>query len=298
MIFLSSFHMLSKEEDENFFVPGSPTFKSKNYTTYHTTEYPFVLFRERDLPDFDFGDITVFYGNNGSGKSTILNVMAEALGLDRGTPYNRSDFFDDYVELCRYELAEPLPDASRIITSDDVFERVLDIRRINEGIDRKKVSAISEYVNERSSAEPNQLQGLDDYERWKNAYAARKKSATQSRYVRSHVMRNLQECSNGESALSFFVDSIADGALYLLDEPENSLSPKNQVMLKYFIEDCVRCHDCQFVISTHSPFILSLRGAKIYNIDSAPITRSTWTELEGVRVYYDFFAEHRNEFEP
>ena len=111
-------------------------------------------------------------------------------------------------------------------------------------------------------------------------------------------MRNLQECSNGESALSFFVDSIADGALYLLDEPENSLSPKNQVMLKYFIEDCVRCHDCQFVISTHSPFILSLRGAKIYNIDSAPITRSTWTELEGVRVYYDFFAEHRNEFEP
>lgn len=290
--------MLSKEEDENFFVPGSPTFKSKNYTTYYTTEYPFVLFRERDLPDFDFGDITVFYGNNGSGKSTILNVMAEALGLDRGTPYNRSDFFDDYVELCRYELAEPLPDASRIITSDDVFERVLDIRRINEGIDRKKVSAISEYVNERSSAEPNQLQGLDDYERWKNAYAARKKSATQSRYVRSHVMRNLQECSNGESALSFFVDSIADGALYLLDEPENSLSPKNQVMLKYFIEDCVRCHDCQFVISTHSPFILSLRGAKIYNIDSAPITRSTWTELEGVRVYYDFFAEHRNEFEP
>lgn len=297
MIFLNSFHMLSKEEDEDFFNPSSPTFKRKNLGTYHTTEYPFVLFRERNLPDFDFNDITIFYGNNGSGKSTILNVMAEALKLDRGTPYNRSDFFDDYVELCTYELAEPLSGASRIITSDDVFERVLDIRRINEGIDHKKANVILEYVNERSSTEPNRLQGFDDYERWKTAYIARKKGTTQSQYLRSHVMRNLQERSNGESALSFFVDSITDGALYLLDEPENSLSPKNQVMLKYFIEDCVRNHDCQFVISTHSPFILSLRGAKIYDIDSVPVIQNCWTELEGVRVYYDFFAEHMNEFE-
>ena len=297
MIFLNSFHMLSKEEDEDFFNPNSPTFKRKSLNTYHTTEYPFVLFRERNLPDFVFDDITIIYGNNGSGKSTILNVMAEALKLDRVTPYNRSDYFDDYVKLCHYELVQPLSGASRIITSDDVFERVLDIRRINEGIDHKKSNAIMEYINERSSTVPNQLQGFDDYERWITAYNARKKSTTQSQYLRSCVMRNLQERSNGESALSFFVDSITDGAMYLLDEPENSLSPKNQIMLKYFIEDCVRNHDCQFVISTHSPFILSLRGAKIYDIDSGPVVLKQWTELEGVRVYYDFFSEHINEFE-
>lgn len=160
-----------------------------------------------------------------------------------------------------------------------------------------KADTMLEYVNERSSSEPNRLRGLDDYERWKSVCIARKKSTTQSQYLRSQVMRNLQERSNGESALSFFVDSIADGALYLLDEPENSLSPKNQIMLKYFIEDCVRNHDCQFVISTHSPFILSLRGAKIYDIDSAPVIQKRWTELEGVRVYYDFFTEHMDEFE-
>lgn len=297
MIFLNSFHMLSKEEDENFFKPNSPTFKRKSHSTYHTTEYPFVLFRERDLPDFVFDHITIFYGNNGSGKSTILNVMAEALKLDRVAPYNRSDYFDDYVELCHYELAKPLSGASRIITSDDVFDRLLDIRRINEGIDHKKSNAIMEYISERSSTEPNRLQGLDDYERWKTAFNARKKSTTMSQYLRARVMSNLQERSNGESAFSFFVESITDGALYLLDEPENSLSPKNQVMLKYFIEDCVRNHDCQFVISTHSPFILSLRGAKIYDIDSVPVNLNRWTELEGVRVYYNFFSEHMNEFE-
>ena len=79
MIFLNSFHMLSKEEDEDFFNPSSPLFKRKSLSTYHATEYPFVLFRDRNLTDFVFEDITIFYGNNGSGKSTILNVMAEAL---------------------------------------------------------------------------------------------------------------------------------------------------------------------------------------------------------------------------
>ena len=83
MIFLNSFHMLSKEEDESFFNPNSPLFKRKSLSTYHATEYPFVLFRDRNLTDFVFEDITIFYGNNGSGKSTILNVMAEALKLDR-----------------------------------------------------------------------------------------------------------------------------------------------------------------------------------------------------------------------
>ena len=129
MIFLNSFHMLSKEEDESFFNPNSPLFKRKSLSTYHATEYPFVLFRNRNLTDFVFEDITIFYGNNGSGKSTILNVMAEALKIDRSTPYNRSDYFDDYVELCRYDLEKPLTDASRIITSDDVFERVLEIAK-------------------------------------------------------------------------------------------------------------------------------------------------------------------------
>lgn len=165
MIFLNSFHMLSKEEDEDFFNPSSPLFKRKSLSTYHATEYPFVLFRDRNLTDFAFEDITIFYGNNGSGKSTILNVMAEALKLDRSTPYNRSDYFDDYVELCRYDLEKPLTGASRVITSDDVFERVLEIRRINEGVDHKKANAITEYINERSNTEPNRLQGLDDYER-------------------------------------------------------------------------------------------------------------------------------------
>jgi predicted ATPase len=39
-----------------------------------------------------------------------------------------------------------------------------------------------------------------------------------------------------------------------------------------------------------------MKGAKIYDLDTVPVSESDWTELENVRMYYDFFKEHENEF--
>ena len=156
---------------------------------------------------------------------------------------------------------------------------------------------IDEYIAENSpNAKPNLLQGMDDYNRWKRVSDMRNRNRSQSRFLKENLMRNIQERSNGESALSYFVDSIQENALYLLDEPENSLSPQNQLQLKYFIEDSVRNFGCQFVISTHSPFLLSLRGSHIYNIDETPPEECKWTELECVKVYHDFFIEQSDKF--
>jgi predicted ATPase len=52
----------------------------------------------------------------------------------------------------------------------------------------------------------------------------------------------------------------------------------------------------QFVIATHSPFLLSMRGAKIYDLDEEIVDVKPWTELKNVRMYFDFFEEHRSEF--
>lgn len=151
-----------------------------------------------------------------------------------------------------------------------MFENVLSIRRLNEGIDERRNQLIHEYITGRDPEKTNTLAGLDDYERWRKSADLRKKSLTQSAFIRKNLMGNVQERSNGESALAYFVEKMQDGALYLLDEPENSLSPQNQLQLKYFIEDAVRNHSCQFIVSTHSPFILSLRRAKIYDLDTVP----------------------------
>ena len=294
MIYLQSFQMATRDDEENYFNDPA-NFKAKR--TCYTTKYPFGLFRYRELPEFYFSDITIFCGNNGSGKSSILNVIAEKILLERNAPFNRSDFFEDYVELCDYQLDKGIPRGSKIITSDGVFEKVLDIRRINDGIDSKRSDLIDEYIAENSpNAPPNLLQGLDDYDRWKRSSDMRNRNRSQSRFLKENLMRNIQERSNGESALSYFVDSIQENALYLLDEPENSLSPQNQLQLKYFIEDSVKNYGCQFIISTHSPFLLSLRGAQIYNIDETPPAERKWTELDCVKVYYDFFVEQSDKF--
>ena len=293
MVYLSSFSLPSSQQEENFFFSRHP----KNMRTCYTTKYPFGMFVGRGMPDeFIFDDITVICGNNGSGKSTILNVIAEKLTLKRSSPFNRSDFFDEYVELCDYNLDKTLSLNSCVITSDDVFERVLDIRRVNNGIDDKREDLLREWLDSRGDDADTVLHGLDDYERWKRISDARNKRKSQSQFIRSRLVRNIQERSNGESSLAMFVDSIADDALYLLDEPENSLSPSNQLELKYFIEDCVRNHGCQFIISTHSPFLLSLKGAKIYDIDSDPVETKNWTDLECVRVYQQFFEENSFRF--
>lgn len=81
-------------------------------------------------------------------------------------------------------------------------------------------------------------------------------------------MNNIHEYSNGESAYKYFLEKIEEGGLYILDEPENSLSPKRQLKLVKFIEESARYFDCQFIISTHSPFLLAIQGAKIYDLDA------------------------------
>ena len=57
-----------------------------------------------------------------------------------------------------------------------------------------------------------------------------------------------------------------------------------------------RFYGCQLVISTHSPFLLALEGARIYDLDQTPAQLRRWTQLDNVRTYHDFFRAHEQEF--
>jgi predicted ATPase len=292
MQYLESFSMLSRQQEEDYLFYDRRTLLS--------SRYPFNVFRYRELPAFVFEPVTIFCGGNGSGKSTILNVIAEKLSLKRGAAYNRTEEFEDYVKLCRYRtyLEHPIPAESKIITSDDVFDYLLDVRYINSGIDKRRDDLYSEYFEKRSvSWEDSRLKSLDDYDRWKEIADAKKSTRPNpAPFVRNRVMRNLQERSNGESALMYFTEEIQSDALYLLDEPENSLSAEFQLELKRFLEASVRAYHCQFIISTHSPFLLSMDGAKIYDLDDTPPCTKAWTEIKNVRIFHDFFMEHDDAF--
>lgn len=284
MIYLSHFEFPGVEQEYNF------TMSLKR--TCYDTVYPFLTISKHNLRMLDFEPITILYGGNGSGKTTVLNVIAEKLGLERDTLYNRSNFFEDYTRMCSYKLDCSIPRHSRIITSDDVFDFMLNLRSINNGINQKREELFDEYLDAKYSH--FQMKSLDDYDQLKKVNSARSK--TQSQFVRKNLMNNVREHSNGESAYLYFSDKIQENALYLLDEPENSLSPEKQQELLKFLENSARFFGCQFIIATHSPFLLSMRGAKIYDMDEETVDVKKWTELANVRAYFDFFMKHESEF--
>lgn len=284
MIYLEYFVFPDSDKEFNFFLNQKRTC----YNSY----YPFQILSRHNFLRIDFEPITILYGGNGTGKTTALNVIAEKLQLARDSKFNKSNFFEDYLKLCNYQLTLPLPENSRVITSDDVFDYMLTVRDINEGIDLKKEALFEDYLDAKYAK--FQVRSLEDYETLKKITKARR--LTQSKFVRSELIDNIRECSNGESAFIYFSEKITENGLFLLDEPENSLSPAKQRELVKYIEDSARFFGCQFIISTHSPFVLSMRGAKIYDLDAEPVDIKTWTELENVKEYYHFFKEHEKEF--
>ena len=283
MIYLRNFSFPSEDREYNFILDEK--------RTCFDTFYPFKILSKNDFTEIDFEPVTILYGGNGSGKSTALNVIAEKIEASRDTIFNKSNFFKDYVDMCDMDEVK-VAGIKRIITSDDVFDYILNLRNLNEGIDNKRENLFGDYLDAKYS--DFKMKSLEDYEELKKVNSARSK--TMSKFIRKNLMSNVRLYSNGESAYRYFIEKITENGLYILDEPENSLSPKRQIELMSFIEDSARFFGCQFIISTHSPFLLAIKGAKIYDLDESPVSVKPWTSLENVRNYYEFFKHHDSEF--
>ena len=283
MKYLTNFKLLDDYREHFLFERE----KRKIYNSY----YPVGIFSSKNFKNINFSSITIFCGGNGCGKSTLLNNIAEKLGASRKSRINKGNFFDIYVDECEYEMFNK-PYEIKMISSDDVFDYLLDVRAINANVNRRKDALSREYINNKYSSKRSSITEYNDI---KDSYDAKRKSM--SNYVRERLVNNnIIEHSNGESALEFWEKEIDEESIYILDEPENSLSPMNQLKLKKFIEESARFYNCQFIISTHSPFLLSLTDATIYDLDSFPVEIKKWTSLESIKIYKDFFDEHSNEF--
>ena len=214
MIYIEEFSIPTPEQAENWLNNNCDAHCTKQY-------YPFRVFESR-VPKLKLGNITILYGGNGSGKTTLLNLMAEKLRLPRSTPYNRTPFFGDYVEMCRMRMAgedtgypEKIPYESRFIGSDDVFEHILRLREQN---DARHLA--SERAGRQWGVEGYRRMKLDSYQQdGCDAFLTHMKArhSTRSRFVREHAQAAEREYSNGESAFIYFTQAIAERGLYLLE---------------------------------------------------------------------------------
>ena len=246
-------------------------------------------FTGKYIDPFVFTPITIFYGNNGSGKSTLLNIIADKLqikGREHATSnsFGIVDYCDKFVDECTFSYGEDeygieirrIPKNSRYMKSEDILYEIKKIQQeevLSDGM-------LYELVRDGMT--------LKDARR----FLASKKGQDQKRYIEF----SQEKYSNGETAMQYFEEYLQPDALYLLDEPEVSLSPANQVKLANEINKMSRLLGCQFIIATHSPFMLGTLRAKIYNIDSKEYDIVKWSKLENVRYFYEFFKMHEDEF--
>lgn len=265
------------------------SFKLSDRKVNNPNIYPYNVFKGKYIEPFVFEPITVLYGNNGSGKSTLLNIIANCLGLKgkeyaTSNSYGIADYCGSFSSECSYSLGEDdfgnqirsTPKNSRYIKSEDILYEIKKIQQkqiLSDGMEY-------DYVK----------RGMSLFEA--KQYLSSKEGRKQEKYIKFAQ----EKYSNGETSLQYFEEYLQPDALYLLDEPEVSLSPENQVLLAEEINKMARLLQCQFIIATHSPFMLGTLNAKIYNLDTKEYDVAKWSDLDNVRFFYNFFKKHESDF--
>lgn len=264
------------------------SFKLSPHTVKNPNAYPYNVFRKIAEEVFVFHNITVLYGNNGSGKSTLLNLMANKLNIKGAEEFGNNEYNQyvlNYLIDCSYRLgenesdgeSERIPPNSLYIKSEDIL---YEIKKIQQEAVLKEGYL---YQHSKLGYTKEQLEKLKH---------------SSEMYKQIEIMKFANEkYSNGETSMQIFDEYLVPNGFYLLDEPETSLSPINQIHIAEEINKLARFFNCQFIIATHSPFMLGTLNAKIYNLDAPSLRTYRWSELENVKFFYDFFKDRKNEFE-
>ena len=100
--------------------------------------------------------------------------------------------------------------------------------------------------------------------------------------------KSLMVQSHGQSLMSFFKSRFKIKGLYLLDEPETSLSPASLIDLVRLIAQASQAGHAQFIIATHSPILLACPHAGIYRFSPSSLDQVEYEETEHFQVYRSF----------
>ena len=185
MVYLKKFTLLDEIQEHNI------EFNEERRNIFNNY-YPLHLFSSKSFKEINFDKITIFYGGNGSGKTTLINMISQKLNASRKSPIDKGSYFDLYVEHCDYEMSFEQPMEIKLITSDDVFDYLIDVRSINANVNRQKERLSKEYLDYKFNNNGN---SFDNYDELKMSYDSKRKSM--SKFVRERLgNNNIIEWSN------------------------------------------------------------------------------------------------------
>lgn len=190
-------------------------------------------------------DVTFFVGENGTGKSTLLEAIAVAYGFNaEGGSRN----FNFSTNATHSELYEHLTLAKRGYAKDGYFLRAESLYNVATNI---------EEMDRLPSFDPPVIEGYGGV--------------------------SLHHQSHGESFMSIVQNRFFGSGLYVLDEPEAALSPMRLLTLIAEIES-LRSRDSQFIIATHSPILMAIPGAEILEFSGSGIASVDYRDTEHYKV--------------
>lgn len=215
--------------------------------------YPFSIPAVQALDGLEFSAVTYLIGENGSGKSTILEALAVASGFNaEGGSINfnfKTRCSESSLHQCvRFARPPKRPRTGFFLRAESFFNLATEIERLD--------------------AEPSPAPPVID----------------------SYGHRSLHEQSHGESFLALLMHRFGPNGLYFLDEPESALSPSRQLALLVRMNDLV-AQGSQFIIATHAPIVLAYPCATIYRLDERGICSIDYDHADQVQLTRHFLND-------
>ncbi len=248
---------------------------------FNKTNYPFNIEAIKTIKELDLDNkITIFVGDNGSGKSTLLQAIAY---------YNNSiNVSGSSLDSSYYESVQELSKKMKLIYS----------------VKTRKGFFFSgeEFITYINSLKMMKAQLLRDMEEIKSEFNG--KDAYSLKLALGPIQKSLYELedkyrgdlgnrSHGEGFIDFFKARMHQKGIYLLDEPETPLSAINQYQLVVLITDLVK-NGSQVILATHSPILMALKDAKLYNFTETKIHEINYRDIESVQFMKHFLNDKDN----